>query len=489
MSQEKKQKGQNIKLWLTVGGILLIVCLAGLYFIKTSSRFEKSDEIKVTLKHDNFLEDSAAGIFEDLDDAIGLPEKLYLVNHLDITFYATGEIATIDTFFYGEDEDGKTKTYLVDYNRKKSSKMTVYIDNYAKTDYEDDMRLTPLFELLGNVHVRDLVDNWSEETKSHTFEMNYAGKSSFTSADGLQVVSAENEITDENANVGENADENADTDESTDAILSQLEYGGEITGFAVTFSAIGSKSSVDNTTANTDYDAVASADLVTYILNPQYISESVLAQQNRQEQIDEAKNNSGDGSADGSGNAYNDVASGSDGEESEDNTPWTENREDGSVYVFLDKNTGYRLLVADAAAGSRFYELEITKDGGQSWNQLNADPFDGNSGVAEGIEFYNENLGVIGLAGASGDYSTLYLTRDGGKTFSEIELPMDEVAELPDTASDYGFTISDYDYCKMPQQKAGKLTIKVISAQGETDGILFESADDGNTWNYSGISY
>lgn len=58
--------------------------------------------------------------------------------------------------------------------------------------------------------------------------------------------------------------------------------------------------------------------------------------------------------------------------------------------LFLDDNTGYRLLVADAAAGSRFYELEMTKDGGQSWNQKNADPFDGNIGVAEGIEFYNE---------------------------------------------------------------------------------------------------
>lgn len=145
--------------------------------------------------------------------------------------------------------------------------------------------------------------------------------------------------------------------------------------------------------------------------------------------------------------------------------------------------------MADAAAGSRFYELEMTKDGGQSWNQKNANPFNGNIGVAEGIEFYNENLGVIGLAGASGDYSTLYLTQDGGKTFSVIELSMDEVTELPDTAAEYGFSISDYDYCKMPQQEDGKLTIKVISAVGENDGIVFESTDNGNTWNYSGISY
>ena len=470
MNRENTKKKYQLKNWLKVGVILLLVCLGGLYFFKTSDRFKKSDEVKITLKHDNFFDDSVAGILEDLDNEIGLPKKIYLVNHFDVTFYATGEIATIDTFFYGEDEDGKTKTYLVDYNRKKSSKMTVYINNYAKTDYEDDMRLKPLFELLGNINVKEQVDSWAEETKSHTFAMSYSGKRAFTSADGLQVITAEN--ADTNKNAGTNV--NVDTNENTDIILSQLEYGGEVTGFAATFSVVG-KENTDGT--------------ITYIINPQYTSAAVLAQQNRQEQIEKAKNSFGDAAGDNAGNKDNNAASGSDDEEGESSMPWTENREDGSVYFFLDDSTGYRLLVADAAAGSRFYELEMTKDGGQSWNQRNADPFNGNSGVAEGIEFFNENLGVIGLTGASGDYSTLYLTQDGGKTFSTIELPVDEVTELPDTASEYGFTISDYDYCRMPQQKDGKLVIKVISAVGETDGILFESTDSGNTWNYSGISY
>ncbi len=456
MNQENTRKKYQLNNWLKAGMILLLVCLGGLYFFKTSERFQKSDEVKITLKHDNFFDDSVAGILEDLDNEIGLPKKIYLVNHFNVTFYATGEIAAIDTFFYGKDEDGETRTYLVDYNRKKSSKMTVYINNYAKTDYEEDMRLTPLFELLGNINVKERVDSWAEETKSHTFGISYSGKRAFNSADGLQVINAEN----------------ADTDENS--ILSQLEYGGEVTGFAVTFSTGGE----ENT-----------GDIITYIINPKYTSAAVLAQQNRREQIDEAKNGAGNDTTDNTGNADPNAVAGNAEEESGDGTPWTENREDGSVYFFLDSNTGYRLLVADAAAGSRFYELEMTKDGGQSWNQKNANPFNGNIGVAEGIEFYNENLGVIGLAGASGDYSTLYLTQDGGKTFSVIELSMDEVTELPDTAAEYGFSISDYDYCKMPQQEDGKLTIKVISAVGENDGILFESTDNGNTWNYSGISY
>ena len=459
MKRENTRKKYQLKNWLKAGMILLLVCLGGLYFFKTSERFQKSDEVKITLKHDNFFDDSVAGILEDLDNEIGLPKKIYLVNHFNVTFYATGEIAAIDTFFYGEDENGETRTYLVDYNRKKSSKMTVYINNYAETDYEEDMCLTPLFELLGNIKVKEQVDSWAEETKSHTFGISYSGKRAFTSADSLQVINEEN------------------TDTNGNSILSQVQYGGEVTGFAVTFSTGGEE--------NTDK-------IITYIINPKYTSAAVLAQQNRQEQIDEAKNGAGNDTTDNNGNADTNAVAGNDGndeEESGDGTPWTENREDGSVYFFLDSNTGYRLLVADAAAGSRFYELECTKDGGQSWNQLNADPFCGNMGVAEGIEFYNENLGVIGLRGASGAYSTLYLTQDGGKTFSMIELPMDEVTELPDTAAQYGLEKSDYDYCEMPQQEDGKFTIKVISEQGETDGILFESTDNGNTWNYSGISY
>lgn len=456
MKRENIRKKYQLKNWLKAGMILLLICLGGLYFFKTSERFQKNDEVKVTLKHDNFFDDSVAGILEDLDNEIGLPKKIYLVNHFNVTFYATGEIAAIDTFFYGEDENGETRTYLVDYNRKKSSKMTVYINNYAETDYEEDMCLTPLFELLGNIKVKEQVDSWAEETKSHTFGISYSGKRAFTSADSLQVINAEN------------------TDTNGNSILSKVEYGGEVTGFAVTFSTGGEE--------NTDK-------IITYIINPKYTSAAVLAQQNRLEQIEKAKNSSGDVTGDNNGNKDNGIISGSEDEDGEEATPWTENREDGSVYFFLDSNTGYRLLVADAAAGSRFYELECTKDGGQSWNQLNADPFCGNMGVAEGIEFYNENLGVIGLRGASGAYSTLYLTQDGGKTFSMIELPMDKVTELPDTAAQYGLEKSDYDYCEMPQQEDGKFKIKVISEQGETDGILFESTDNGNTWNYSGISY
>lgn len=60
----------------------------------------------------------------------------------------------------------------------------------------------------------------------------------------------------------------------------------------------------------------------------------MLAQQNRQEQIEKAKNSSGDATGDKNGNKDNSTISGSEDEEGEEATPWTENREDGSVYFF-----------------------------------------------------------------------------------------------------------------------------------------------------------
>ena len=84
-------------------------------------------------------------------------------------------------------------------------------------------------------------------------------------------------------------------------------------------------------------------------------------------------------------------------------------------------------MITDAAAGSRFYVMEKTMDGGSTWECINDDPFSGQLGVAEGLIFYDENFGVAGITGASQSYSRLYVTRDGGRTFEEMKLPMDLV--------------------------------------------------------------
>ena len=108
--------------------------------------------------------------------------------------------------------------------------------------------------------------------------------------------------------------------------------------------------------------------------------------------------------------------------------------------------------MADAAAGSRFYQLEklrmaVTHGNGKP------ESFGGNLGVTEGLEFFDKNFGFAGLTGASQSHSSLYVTRDGGTTFTELQLPLETVTELPPLAKELNFTIENYKYCEMPKKK------------------------------------
>ena len=167
---------------------------------------------------------------------------------------------------------------------------------------------------------------------------------------------------------------------------------------------------------------------------------------------------------------------------------WTMDESNGTMYFFLDEQNGWRLVVVDAAAGSRFYVMERTADGGDTWERINEDPFDNQAGVAEGVMFLDDNFGIAGLAGASQSDSTLYITKDGGRSFGEVKLPMSTVTELPESAKEYGFTVEDYDYLNMPQIGATTLIIMVTTDKVENDGIVFESEDGGDTWKYRGVT-
>lgn len=167
---------------------------------------------------------------------------------------------------------------------------------------------------------------------------------------------------------------------------------------------------------------------------------------------------------------------------------WTMDESNGTMYFFLDEQNGWRLVVVDAAAGSRFYVMERTADGGDTWERINEDPFDNQAGVAEGVMLLDDNFGIAGLAGASQSHSTLYITKDGGRSFGEIKLPMSTVTELPESAKEHGFTVEDYDYLNMPQIGATTLIIMVTTDKGDNDGIVFESEDGGDTWKYRGVT-
>lgn len=152
-------------------------------------------------------------------------------------------------------------------------------------------------------------------------------------------------------------------------------------------------------------------------------------------------------------------------------------------FHYFNEQFGYQLAVVDAAAGSRFYALKQTLDGGETWETLNLDPFLGSTGVASGITFINEQLGFIGLSHGGGSYANLYRTVDGGQTFEQVTLPLVEVPLTDDEK------YAAFDFPEMPYEENGTLYLLVNQGQdGDYNGgnkLLLLSEDDGETWEFA----
>lgn len=149
---------------------------------------------------------------------------------------------------------------------------------------------------------------------------------------------------------------------------------------------------------------------------------------------------------------------------------------------YLSDKVGYNLDITGAAAGSRFYSLFGTSDGGNNWNIVNEDPFLGRSGGASGMTFINDKLGFLCLSHSGGSYAELYRTEDGGVSYEQIEFP--EVKISLDSSETY----NPFDFPGMPYEENGVLNILVGQGDdgdynGNCEG-LYISKDNGITWEY-----
>ncbi|SFB02465.1 hypothetical protein [Clostridium frigidicarnis] len=149
---------------------------------------------------------------------------------------------------------------------------------------------------------------------------------------------------------------------------------------------------------------------------------------------------------------------------------------------YLSKEVGYRLDITGAAAGSRFYSISGTVDGGKEWKVINDDPFLGSSGWASGITFINDKLGFLCLSHSGGSNGELYRTENGGVSYKKVVFPVHEVK------LDNGATISPFDFPGMPYEQDRTLNMLVgQGADGDYNGgckALYQSKDQGITWEF-----
>lgn len=119
---------------------------------------------KVRLVHDNIYEDGLDGILEDIRKRVDLPETLCLVNSFNLHFRADGTVESLYTFVKGFDEEGNfVDSYLIDYDRSSSDKITVWLGGAADTDFDREKDLTPLVEAMRVLPLQETVENWNEE--------------------------------------------------------------------------------------------------------------------------------------------------------------------------------------------------------------------------------------------------------------------------------------------------------------------------------------
>lgn len=150
-----------------------------------------------------------------------------------------------------------------------------------------------------------------------------------------------------------------------------------------------------------------------------------------------------------------------------------------------DGTIRYRMVVRDAALGSRLYSLLKSTDSGNTWQMSSSMPFGEDWGMGIDFTFLSEDFGFAALMHNGGDEADLYVTENGGDSYQLVTM------EAYTVSLDNGYTYSPYDYPQMPYEKDG--VIYVLCGQGadgdyaggDTAGLaLYKSADGGHTFTF-----
>ena len=150
----------------------------------------------------------------------------------------------------------------------------------------------------------------------------------------------------------------------------------------------------------------------------------------------------------------------------------------------LSDGSEYRMIVIDAAMGSRAYVMLYSKDSGKNIDVVNYDPLNGTGGQAYDFKMFDDGTGYISQVWNGGDDGNLFRTENGGGHFSMCDLPSPE-AYMPDGTRYDPFTIP-----QMPEKEGNDLTLIVKQSEyagdykGGNIAGQYKSSDNGKTWIY-----
>ncbi|GAB2562369.1 WD40/YVTN/BNR-like repeat-containing protein [Gracilibacillus alcaliphilus] len=141
---------------------------------------------------------------------------------------------------------------------------------------------------------------------------------------------------------------------------------------------------------------------------------------------------------------------------------------------FVDDSFGYVILSGDRTMSQEYSSIFLSYDGGETWEEVNRP--DVTRLVADG-GFVDEQTGFVSFGILNPEEPSLYRTQDGGQNWQEA------VFEMPDQY------LPVFVQAEMPVKEDDHLTVLVNQgSSGDYDGGLvkgkFISEDQGETWQF-----
>lgn len=144
----------------------------------------------------------------------------------------------------------------------------------------------------------------------------------------------------------------------------------------------------------------------------------------------------------------------------------------GDLFIgFSNQNIGYCVITTDVAMGKQYSYIYITKDGGKTYNEI------GNTNevyprIITGVGFLDENIGFVGFRYENDNNPTVYRTEDSGSTWEKLDI------KLP---NDY---IDDYA-TPLNLKFENDIIILPVKLRDSGNIINFISTDKGLTFKYN----
>ncbi len=150
-------------------------------------------------------------------------------------------------------------------------------------------------------------------------------------------------------------------------------------------------------------------------------------------------------------------------------------------FFFLNLTDGYALVDLGAAAGSHYVALYRTVDGGETWAEVfTHEPGESKSlpesGSKSGITFLDMNTGWVGGTIPMTDHFYLYMTTDGGATWTQgtdISLP-----------GPYAGSFLEVWQPFFVNNTVGYLPVRSMASDSTMHLLIYRSSDSGQTWSF-----